>query len=59
VNYSALGDFVADNRFIIENGGKNKTRKQITNIENSFLAVDGIESGYQNEIPLWLFGFLF
>lgn len=40
-------------------GGKNKTRKQITGIENAFIAADNIEYDYQNKIPLWLFGFLY
>lgn len=59
VNYSANGDFIVDNRFVFEIGGKNKSRKQIAGLENSFLILDGIETGYQNEIPLWLFGFLY
>jgi len=32
--------------------------KEIADLENSFIAADGIELGYQNKIPLWLFGFL-
>ncbi|MDP3433546.1 MAG: AAA family ATPase, partial [Bacteroidota bacterium] len=42
-----------------EIGGKNKTRKQIAGIENSYIAADNIEFAYQNKIPLWLFGFLY
>jgi len=38
---------------------KTKSFKQIKNIENSFLAVDDIEYGYKNKIPLWLFGFVY
>lgn len=59
VNYSTDADFIVDNHYIFEIGGKNKTQKQIKGINDSFLAIDGIESGYQNEIPLWLFGFLY
>ena len=59
VNYSKTGDFMVDKKFVFEVGGKNKTRKQITNVDNSYLALDGIESGYQKDIPLWLFGFLY
>jgi len=59
VNHSRQGDFLVDNRFIFETGGKNKTVKQIKGLENAFLALDNIESGYLNEIPLWLFGFLY
>jgi hypothetical protein len=28
-------------------------------LENAFIASDDIEYGYQNKIPLWLFGFLY
>jgi uncharacterized protein len=59
VNYTQKGDFMVDNQFLFEIGGKNKTRKQIKGLENAFLANDNIETGYMNEIPLWLFGFLY
>jgi hypothetical protein len=39
-------------------GGKDKSRKQIEGIENSFIAADDIEYGFQNKIPLWLFDFV-
>jgi hypothetical protein len=32
---------------------------KIKGIENSFIAVDGIEYPMGNKIPLWLFGFLY
>ena len=32
---------------------------QIKDVENSFLAIDGVEFGRGNKIPLWLFGFLY
>ncbi len=52
-------DFLVDNKFVIEIGGKNKTDRQISTIHNSFIAADDIEYGYKNRIPLWLFGFLY
>ena len=58
VHYSKNGDFEIDD-YIFEVGGKNKTRKQIKNIPNSYIAADNIEYGYQTKIPLWLFGFLY
>ena len=36
---------------------KRKSHKQITGIENSFVAADNIEYAWENKIPLWLFGF--
>ena len=57
--YTPAGDFNVNNECIIEIGGKNKTNKQIKSISNSYLAKDDIEIGYNNTIPLWLFGFLY
>jgi hypothetical protein len=37
-------------------GGKNKSFSQVKGIDNSFLAVDDIETGIGGKIPLWLFG---
>jgi predicted AAA+ superfamily ATPase len=59
INYSKIGDFLVDEKYIFEIGGKNKNKHQIQNISNSFLAVDDIEIGFNNKIPLWLFGFLY
>lgn len=59
VTYPQSGDFMIDNKYLFEIGGKNKTQKQIVGIENAFIAADNIELGYNNTIPLWLFGFLY
>jgi hypothetical protein len=59
VNYSDKSDFLVDDRYTFEIGGQNKNRKQITGIENAFVAADNIEYAQQNKIPLWLFGFLY
>lgn len=53
------GDFCVDDKYTFEIGGKNKSFKQIKNIEDSFLALDNMEMGIGNKIPLWLFGFLY
>ena len=53
------GDFLVDEKYIFEIGGKSKSLKQIKNIENSFVIADDIEIGSGNKIPLWLFGFLY
>jgi len=52
-------DFLVDNKFVIEIGGKNKDTKQIRSFYNSFVFADDIEIGYHNRIPLWLLGFLY
>ncbi|MDD2387251.1 MAG: AAA family ATPase [Bacteroidales bacterium] len=59
VNYPKIGDFIVNNNYTIEVGGKNKDSKQLKNINNSYFALDNIEIGFGNTIPLWLFGFLY
>ncbi len=53
------GDFLVNNTYIFEIGGKNKSFKQIKDVPNSFVVADDIEVGFGNKIPLWLFGFLY
>ena len=53
------GDFMVDNTYTFEVGGRNKTKKQIKEIEKSFVVSDDMEIGTDNKIPLWLFGFLY
>ena len=53
------GDFLLDNRYLFEVGGSSKDFRQIANIPNSYLAVDDIEMGRQNRIPLWMFGLMY
>ena len=52
-------DFLVDNKFVIEIGGKNKDTRQVREFDNSFLFLDDIEIGHHNRIPLWLLGFLY
>ena len=53
------GDFLIDDKYTMEVGGKNKKFNQIKDLENSFVIADDIEVGSGNKIPLWLFGFLY
>ncbi|WP_457560701.1 ATP-binding protein [Caminibacter sp.] len=55
---STKGDFLV-NGYTFEIGGKNKTKKQIKDLENAYVIADDIEIGSGNKIPLWLFGFLY
>ena len=52
-------DFVIDEKYHFEIGGHSKKGKQISGVESSYLAIDGIETGFQKRIPLYLFGFLY
>ncbi len=56
---SKYGDFRILNKYTVEIGGKNKSFEQIKDIPSSFVVADGIEVGFGNKIPLWLFGFLY
>lgn len=53
------GDFLLDNRYLFEVGGSSKDFRQIANIPDSYLAVDDVEMGHQNRIPLWMFGLMY
>lgn len=59
LGYPRNGDLLVENRYLFEVGGANKKFSQIADIPDSFLALDDIESGFGNKIPLWLFGFLY
>ena len=59
VSIAKEGDFIIDNTYTFEVGGKNKSFKQIKDLNNSFVVADDIEIGFGNKIPLWLFGFLY
>jgi len=59
IYYVTKGDFLVDEKYIFEIGGKNKGFDQIKDINNSFVVSDNIEVGFKNKLPLWLFGFLY
>ncbi len=58
LSYTKHGDFLVEGKYTFEIGGKNKGKKQIKDIENAYVAADMIEYGFENKIPLRLFGFL-
>jgi len=59
IYYVERGDFLVNEKYTVEIGGKNKSFKQIQDIPNSFVVADNMEIGFKNKIPLWLFGFLY
>lgn len=59
LTFSGSGDFLIDNTHTIEVGGHRKSFEQIKDMPDSYLAVDDIEIGNGNRIPLWIFGFLY
>ena len=40
-------------------GGRNKGKKQISNLKDAYVVKDTIEYVFDNQIPLWMFGFLY
>ena len=59
VKYPQQGDFLVDDCYLFEVGGRKKTYDQIADVANGFLAVDDTEVGHGHRIPLWLFGFIY
>ena len=59
LHYPPKGDFLVEDRYLFEVGGKNKSFGQIANIPESYVLRDDEEYGVGNRIPLWLLGFLY
>ena len=59
LNAPPKGDFLIDGKHTIEVGGADKGFEQIKDLPDSYLAIDDVEFGRGNKIPLWLFGFLY
>jgi len=56
ITYPKHGDFLINDTSLFDVGGKGKAFCQIKDLPNSYLAVDDIETGIGNCIPLWIFG---
>jgi len=59
LNYPKSGDFIVDEKYTFEIGGKDKSFKQLKDVKNGYVVADDIEVGVDNKIALWLFGFLY
>jgi len=59
VLYPPAGDFRVDGKWLFEVGGAGKGFDQIADLPDSYVVNDGVEIGFGNKIPLWLFGFLY
>jgi predicted AAA+ superfamily ATPase len=58
VTLQAKSDFLIDQTWTVEVGGKNKDLPD-SDLPKQFVAADGIEVGHGKKIPLWLFGFMY
>ena len=56
ITSSPVSDFLLNDQFTFEVGGKKKKQKQIQSVEQGYVVKDDIETGYGNIIPLWQFG---
>ena len=59
VDFSEESDFFVDSKYTFKVGGKNKKRKQIQEIPDSYIIADDIEFGTDRRIPIWLLGFMY
>ena len=59
VTLPKAGDFLVNDKWVLEVGGGSKKEDQIKNVRHGYLVLDGIEQAFQNRIPLWLFGFMY
>lgn len=53
------GDFLIDDQWIMEIGGRNKNDYQVRHEKNAYLILDNLKIGFGRKIPLYLFGFLY
>ena len=59
VHYSEKVDFIVNEKYAFEIGGKSKGKSQLVGLKNAYIVQDQIAFGVENIIPLWLFGFLY
>ena len=59
VHYYDRGDFVVDDKYVFEIGGKDKNCSQLEKLTDSYVVSDDIEMGSGCKIPLWMFGLLY
>lgn len=53
------GDFLIDDKWVVEIGGKSKGPQQIKGEKEGYLVIDDTKIGFGKKIPLYLFGFLY
>ncbi|HMR89869.1 MAG TPA: AAA family ATPase [Saprospiraceae bacterium] len=58
VSTPTKGDFMIDEKYVIEVGGANKTFHQLSGMPNAILIKEGISKGGTGIIPLWMIGLL-
>ncbi len=59
IGLSHQSDFLIDGTYTVGIDGIDKTRRQLLGQADAYMACDGLEYGFGQKIPLWLFGFLY
>ena len=59
ITASDKGDFLLNDKYTIEIGGKDKNFDQIKETKDAYVAADRMEIGAGKKIPLYLFGMLY
>jgi hypothetical protein len=59
VHMPKQGDFIVDNKYTFEIGGKGKNQRQIKNVPDAWLVKDDLEVPVSRALPLWMFGLLY
>ena len=55
---SPVSDFEIEGK-TFEVGGHNKGKKQIEDVKDGYVVKDNLEYVFDNQVPLWMFGFLY
>lgn len=58
VRYPETGDFLIDDQYLIEVGGKNKSEHQIRDAPHGYIAADDLDYALGRKVPIWLFGWI-
>ena len=53
------GDFLVDDKYTFEVGGRSKSGRQLAGVRNSWVVRDDMEYHIGHELPLWMFGLLY
>ena len=59
IRVATRGDFIVDDTYTFEVGGKGKGFGQVREAQDGYVVRDGREVGHGRVLPLWLFGFLY
>lgn len=59
VNTNKQADFLVNNKYSFEIGGRDKKKVQIQGLDNAFVVKDDLAFGSGNIIPIWMFGMMY